>query len=79
MEIAANAIDSVYCASLQVGALRVSLAARWVVHELLVACESRQLSADTSIVTQEVQDGTAAGVCTRQEGVKWTPILGPGA
>lgn len=53
-------LDAVYCAGLKVGAPQVSLAALCALHELLIACESRLVSADGNIVTQEVQDGTAA-------------------
>jgi hypothetical protein len=52
-------LDAVYCASLKVGAPQVSLAALCALHELLIACESRQVSADDSGVT-EAQDGTSA-------------------
>ena len=53
-------LDAVYCAGLKVGAPQVSLAALCALHELLIACESRLLSADGNIVTQEAQDGIAA-------------------
>src|SRR5215831_17313316 len=53
-------LDAVYCAGLKVGEPQVSLAALCALHELLVACESRQLSTDDNIVTQETQDGIAA-------------------
>ena len=42
---------------------------RWrrfaTLHELLVACESRLVSADGNIVTQEAQDGIAATARTK--------------
>jgi hypothetical protein len=66
-------LDAVYCAGLKVGAPRVSLVALCALHELLVACESRQLSADGNIVTQETQDEIAAtartkdGACSEAE------------
>ena len=44
-------LDAVYCAGLKVGAPQVSLAALCTLHELLVACESRLVSADSNIVT----------------------------
>ena len=46
-------VDPVYCAALKVGAPQVSLAALCELHELLVACELRLLSADGNTVTQE--------------------------
>ena len=53
-------LDAVYCAGLKVGAPQVSLAALGSLHELLIACESRLVSADGNIVRQEMQDGSAA-------------------
>jgi hypothetical protein len=53
-------LDAVYCAGLKIGAPQVSLAALCALHELLIACESRLVSADGNIVTQEAQDGIAA-------------------
>jgi hypothetical protein len=50
-------LDAVYCASIKVGAPQLSLAALCALHELLIACESQQVSADDNIVT-EAQDGT---------------------
>jgi hypothetical protein len=58
-------IDAVYCAGLKVGAPQVSLAALCALHELLIACESRLVSADGNIVTQEAQDGIAATARTK--------------
>jgi hypothetical protein len=58
-------IDPVYCAGLKVGAPQVSLAALCALHELLVACESRQLSSGGNIATQETQDGIAATAHTK--------------
>jgi hypothetical protein len=52
-------LDAVYCAGLTVGAPQVSLAALYALHELLIACESRLVSVDGNIVTQEAQDGIA--------------------
>jgi hypothetical protein len=52
-------LDPVYCAGLKVGAPQVSLAALCSLRELLIACESRLVSADGNIVTQEAQDGSA--------------------
>ena len=52
-------VDPVYCAGLKVGAPQVSLAALCSLRELLFACESRLVSADGNIVTQEAQDGSA--------------------
>lgn len=46
-------LDAVYCAGFRVGAPRVSLAALCALHELLVACESRLVSADGNTVMQE--------------------------
>src|SRR5439155_6310488 len=50
-------MDAVYCAALKVGAPQVSLAALCELHELLVACESRLLSADGNTVTLEARNG----------------------
>src|ERR1700676_666494 len=58
-------LDAVYCAGLKVGAPQVSLAALCALHELLIACESRLVSADGNIVTQEAQDGMAATARTK--------------
>jgi hypothetical protein len=58
-------VDPVYCASLKIGAPQVSLAALCALHELLVACESRQLSSGGNIATQETQDGIAATARTK--------------
>ena len=44
-------LDAVYCAGLKVGAPQVSLAALSALNELLIACESRLVSADGNIVT----------------------------
>jgi len=52
-------MDAVYCAALKVGAPQVSLAALCELHELLVACESRLLSADGNTVTLEARNGIA--------------------
>jgi hypothetical protein len=58
-------LDAAYRAGLKVGAPQVSLAALCALHGLLVACESRQVSADGNIVTQETQDGIAANGRTK--------------
>jgi hypothetical protein len=52
-------LDAVYCAGLKVGAPQVSLAGLHALHELLIACESRLVSADGNIAMQETQDGIA--------------------
>src|SRR5262249_8147598 len=52
-------LDAVYCAGLKVGAPQISLAALRSLREMLIACESRLVSADGNIVTQEAQDGSA--------------------
>jgi hypothetical protein len=46
-------LDPVYCAGLRVGAPQVSLAALCSLRELLIACESRLVSANGNIVTQD--------------------------
>jgi hypothetical protein len=53
----ARKLGSVYCAGLKVGPPQASLAG--LLHELLIACESRLVSADGNIVRQETQDGSA--------------------
>ena len=58
-------LDAVYCAGLKVGAPQVSLAALCSLHELLIACESRLVSADGNIVRQEAQDGDAVTARTK--------------
>ena len=58
-------LDPVYCAGLKVGAPQVSLAALRTLRELLIACESRLVSADGNIVTQEAQDGSAVTGCAK--------------
>src|SRR5215469_5222948 len=58
-------LDPVYCAGLRVGAPQVSLAALCSLRELLIACESRLVSADGNIVTQEAQDGSAVTARTK--------------
>jgi hypothetical protein len=58
-------LDAIYCASLKVGAPQVSLAALSTLHGLLIACESRLVSADGNIVTQEAQDGSAVTARTK--------------
>ena len=58
-------LDPVYCAGLKVGAPQVSLAALCSLRELLIACESRLVSADGNIVTQEAQDGSAVTARTK--------------
>ena len=60
-----NGLDPVYCAGLSVGDPRVSVAALCSLHDLLFACESRLVSADRNIVTQEAQNGS--GVTVRTE------------
>ena len=58
-------LDAIYCAGLKVGAPQVSLAALRTLRELLIACESRLVSADGNIVTQEAQDGSAVTTRTK--------------
>ena len=58
-------LDAVYCAGLKVGAPQVSLAALHTLRELLIACESRLVSADGNILTQEAQDGSAVTARTK--------------
>jgi hypothetical protein len=58
-------LDAIYCASLKLGAPQVSLAALCSLRELLIACESRLISADGNIVTQEAKDGSAVTACTK--------------
>jgi hypothetical protein len=58
-------LDPAYCAGLKVGAPQVSLAALCSLRELLIACESRLVSADGNIVTQEAQDGSAVTARTK--------------
>ena len=58
-------LDAVYCAGLKVGAPQVSLAALSALNELLIACESRLVSADGNIVTQEAQNGSAVTARTK--------------
>jgi hypothetical protein len=58
-------LDAVYCAGLKVGAPQVSSAALCSLHELLIACESRLVSADGNIVRQEAQDGGAVTARTK--------------
>ena len=65
--LAAWKLDAIRCASLKAGAPQVSLAALCTLHELLIACESRQVSADGNIVTQEAQDGSAVTAGTKDE------------
>ena len=71
-------LDAVYCASLKVGAPLVSLAALCSLRELLIACESRLISVDGNIVTQEAQDGstvtarTKHGACLRANNLDGT-------
>jgi hypothetical protein len=61
-------LDAVYCPGVKVGAPQVSLAALYALHELLIACESRLVSADGNIVTQEAQDGRAMSrACNRDQ------------
>jgi hypothetical protein len=52
-------LDPVYCAGLKIGAPQVSLAALCSLRELLISSESRLVSADGNIATQETQDGSA--------------------
>jgi hypothetical protein len=58
-------LDAVYCAGLKVGAPQVSRAALGELRDLLVACESRLVSADGNAVTQEAQDGISRTTCTK--------------
>jgi hypothetical protein len=58
-------LDGAYCAGFKVGAPRVCLAALRALRELLIACESRLVSADGNMVTQETQDGSAVTACTK--------------
>src|ERR1700730_16168362 len=58
-------LDAIYCAGLKVGAPQVSLAALRTLCELLIACESRLVSAEGNIVTQEAQDGSAVTTRTK--------------
>jgi hypothetical protein len=58
-------LDAIYCAGLKIGTPQVSLAALRTLRELLIACESRLVSADGNIVTQEAQDGSAVTTRTK--------------
>lgn len=58
-------LDAIYCAGLKIGTPQVSLAALRTLRELLIACESRLVSADGNIVTQEEQDGSAVTTRTK--------------
>ena len=58
--VAAWKLDPIYCGSIKVGLPQVSLAALSDLHRLLMACESRLLSANDNTVTQEDHDGIAA-------------------
>ncbi len=58
--VAAWKLDPVYCSSIKVGLPQVSLAALSDLRRLLTVSESRLLSANGNIVTQEDQDGIAA-------------------
>ena len=49
-------LDAVYCAGLKLGTPRVSLDALCALHDLLIACESRLVSADGNIVRQEMHE-----------------------
>ena len=66
-------LDAVYCAGLRVGPPQVSLVSLCSLHELLIACESRLVSADGNIVKQETQDDSAItartkdGACSEAE------------
>jgi hypothetical protein len=60
-------LDAIYCASLKVGAPQVSLAALCTLHELLVVCESRLISADDNTITQEIHDEIAGSARTKDE------------
>ena len=66
-QLARQRMIEVYCAGLKVGAPRVSLVALCALHEVLIACESRHVSADGNIVTQEAQDGIAATARAKDE------------
>jgi hypothetical protein len=61
-------VDAVY-AGLKVGPPQASLAALCSLHELLIACESRLVSADGNIVRQETQDGSAVTARTEDGGL----------
>ena len=58
-------LDPVYCAGLKAGAPQVSLAALCSLRELLIDYESRLVSADGTMVTQEAQDGSAITARTK--------------
>ena len=58
-KVAAWKLDPVYCATLKIGAPQASLAALSELQRLLLACESRLLSANGNTVTQEYHDGIA--------------------
>ena len=60
-------LDAVYCAGLKVGPPQVSLAALGSLHELLIACELRLVSADGNIVRQEMKDGAKLRLAGRSE------------
>ena len=64
-------LDAIHCAGLKVGAPQVCLAALCTLHELLIACESRLVSADGNIVTQgsRIRRGSRIPRGSRPEGV----------
>jgi hypothetical protein len=70
-------LDAVYCAGHKVGPPQVSLAALYALHELLIGCESRLVSADGNIVTQEAQDGIAPTARTKDGACSETREHGP--
>jgi hypothetical protein len=64
-KVAAWKLDAVYCATIKVGAPQVLIAALRALHELLIACESRLVSADGKTATQETIDGIAHRLQTK--------------
>src|ERR1700724_2414634 len=71
-------LDAVYCAGLKVGPPQVSLAALCSLHELLIACESRLVSADGNIVRQEAQDASAVTARTKHRACSEAEAQPPG-
>ena len=71
-------LDAVYCAGLKVGPPQASLAALRSLHELLIACESRLVSADGNIVRQETQDGSAITARTEDRACSEAEAQPPG-
>lgn len=76
-KVAAWKLDAVSCGSMKIGSPQVSLAALSDLHRLLIACESRLLSANGNTGTQEAHNGIVGSTGPSNAACSETEIASP--